>query len=123
MSEARPKISAHSITIMAPDPPVLARFYATLLDAELTTDDPDWAQMRTDGLTLNVEKERYWQTPVWPATPGSHTSTQHLDLRVDDLAAAQAWALECGAVASDFQPQDGVRVMLDPAGHPFCLFL
>jgi len=21
-----------------------------------------------------------------------------------------------------FQPQDDVRVMLDPAGHPFCLY-
>ena len=24
---------------------------------------------------------------------------------------------------ADFQPQDDVRVCLDPAGHPFCLFL
>ena len=102
---------------------VLARFYAKHPRCGLPTDDPGWAQMRTDGLTVNVEKERYWQRPVWPATPGSHTSTQHLDLRVDDLASAEAWAVECGAVASEFQPQDDVRVMLDPAGHPFCLFL
>jgi hypothetical protein len=23
---------------------------------------------------------------------------------------------------ADHQPQDDVRVMLDPAGHPFCLY-
>jgi hypothetical protein len=31
-------------------------------------------------------------------------------------------APEASALA-DFQPQDDVRVCLDPAGHPFCLFL
>jgi catechol 2,3-dioxygenase-like lactoylglutathione lyase family enzyme len=68
-------ISAHSVTIMAPDPPVLARFYARLLGAELTTDEPGWAQLLMEGLTISVEEERYWQTPVWPATAGFHTST------------------------------------------------
>jgi hypothetical protein len=24
---------------------------------------------------------------------------------------------------ADFQPQDDVRVLFDPDGHPFCLFL
>lgn len=120
----RPAISATSVTIMAPDPPLLAHFYAQLLGEEMLTDDAGWAQLRTpEGFTISVEEERQWQRPVWPATPGSHTSTQHLDLRVEDLEAAVAWATECGAVAADFQPQDDVRVMLDPAGHPFCLFL
>ena len=27
-----------------------------------------------------------------------------------------------GAQEADFQPQDDVRVMFDPAGHPFCLY-
>jgi hypothetical protein len=31
--------------------------------------------------------------------------------------------LSAGAVPADFQPQDDVRVFLDPAGHPFCLFV
>ena len=44
------------------------------------------------------------------------------DIRVDDLAEAGAHAVEAGAVLADFQPQDDVRVYLDPAGHPFCLF-
>jgi hypothetical protein len=47
----------------------------------------------------------------------------HLDLQVDDLDAAGAHALACGATLASHQPQDDVRVYLDPAGHPFCLFL
>jgi hypothetical protein len=46
----------------------------------------------------------------------------HLDVHVDDLAAAVEFAVSLGARPAAFQPQEDVRVMLDPAGHPFCLF-
>lgn len=46
----------------------------------------------------------------------------HLDIAVNELDAGVAWALETGATLADYQPQDDVWVMLDPAGHPFCLF-
>ena len=47
----------------------------------------------------------------------------HLDIAVQDLAAAGQYALKAGAVLAGYQPQEHVRVYLDPAGHPFCLFL
>ncbi len=28
-----------------------------------------------------------------------------------------------GVALADYQPQDNVRVFLDPAGHPFCLYV
>ena len=43
----------------------------------------------------------------------------HLDIEVDDLDAAAAAAL--GARVAEYQPRDNIRVLLDPAGHPFCL--
>jgi hypothetical protein len=46
----------------------------------------------------------------------------HLDIAVDDLEEGVAWALEAGAELAPHQPQEGVRVLLDPEGHPFCLF-
>jgi hypothetical protein len=46
----------------------------------------------------------------------------HLDIAVDDLQAAVSWAVEAGAVLAADQPQEDVRVLLDPAGHPFCFF-
>jgi Glyoxalase-like domain len=45
----------------------------------------------------------------------------HLDIQVNDLDAAIADAVGLGARVAEFQPQDNVRVLLDPAGHPFCL--
>lgn len=49
--------------------------------------------------------------------------SMHLDLAVDDLGTAVAHARDAGAVLAEHQPQEDVRVMLDPAGHPFCLYL
>ena len=46
----------------------------------------------------------------------------HLDLAVDDLDAAETEAVRLGARLADEQPApDRWRVLLDPAGHPFCL--
>ncbi len=117
-----PRITATSVTVGSPEPVALARFYALLLGAEVAAEEPGWAQVRTERLTLNFEQEAQWQRPVWPAEPGRPVATQHLDLWVDDLDASAAWARECGATPAEQQPQDDVRVMLDPDGHPFCLF-
>jgi catechol 2,3-dioxygenase-like lactoylglutathione lyase family enzyme len=128
------KLQVSSVTIMAPDPRALAEFYSRLLaQAVTTTEEPGpgkppeagWAQIRaTDGgPTLNFEYERQWKPPVWPAEPGGQTATQHLDILVDDLEAATDHAVALGATLADFQPQETVRVLFDPAGHPFCLFV
>ena len=45
----------------------------------------------------------------------------HLDVQVGDLDDAAAEAVALGATLAGHQPQDHVRVLLDPAGHPFCL--
>jgi hypothetical protein len=44
-----------------------------------------------------------------------------LDLAVDDLDGAQRAAIGLGATKANHQPsRDRRRVLLDPAGHPFC---
>ena len=48
--------------------------------------------------------------------------SQHLDIRVDDLASAARWVESRGARLAGVQPQEPVRVMIAPDGHPFCLF-
>ena len=131
-----PRLQLPSRTIGAPNPRDLARFYVRLLDGEITADDapregdpPEagWAQVRTSSefgqITLNFEFESQWRQPIWPSSPGEQHITQHLDILVDDLESAVAWALDCGATQDPYQPQPGVRVMRDPAGHPFCLFV
>lgn len=131
-----PQLQLTSVTIGAPNPRKLARFYACLLNGEITVDEPPrpgeppgsgWAQVRTSNdygrITLNFEYESQWSEPVWPSRPGQQHITQHLDILVDDLESAVAWARECGAIKDPHQPQTGVIVMRDPAGHPFCLFV
>ena len=39
------------------------------------------------------------------------------------LEAPDPAALALGATLATHQPQESVRVMIDPAGHPFCLCL
>jgi catechol 2,3-dioxygenase-like lactoylglutathione lyase family enzyme len=128
----QPRLQVTSVTIFVERPRELAGFYSRLLGAPVTAEDPPgpgmpehagWAQIRSsDGPTLNFEFEREFVRPVWPSRPGEQNSTQHLDIHVDDLEAAVAWAVEQGAVPAEFQPQDDVRVMFDPDGHPFCLY-
>lgn len=80
--------------------------------------------MRTPGgWSLAFELERHFRRPVWPAREGARTASRHLDVQVDDLDAAVGHAPACGAVLAGVQPQDDVRVLFDPDGHPLCLFL
>ena len=74
-------------------------------------------------MTLNIEFEKEYVRPIWPSAPGQQHITAHLDIPVGDLDTAVAEALDAGATLAQVQPQDDVRVLLDPAGHPFCLFL
>jgi hypothetical protein len=46
----------------------------------------------------------------------------HLDYEVTDLEAETQRAVPLGATLPVHQPQDNVRVLLDPTGHPFCLY-
>lgn len=126
-------LTVTSVTIGAPDPRALAQFYARLLGTEVRVTEPPrageppeagWAQLKAPGgPTLNFEYEASFEPPVWPAEAGRQNATQHLDVWVrGDLDEAVAWAEQCGARLADHQPQETVRVMYDPAGHPFCLF-
>ena len=46
----------------------------------------------------------------------------HLDVGVDDLPAAVSAAIALGATEAAQQPApDNSRVLIDPAGHPFCV--
>jgi hypothetical protein len=114
----------NAITIGTSQPRELADFYARLLGGEVVVACADWAEVRVPGgFTLNLERERHFRRPVWPAAAGEQTASQHLDIEVGDLDVAMGLAVACGAVPAEVQPQDDVRVLFDPDGHPFCLFV
>lgn len=111
----------------APDPRALAEFYRELLGWPIGADEPDWVTLRPPGggAGLSFQLEPQYVPPVWPASPGQQQMQLHLDFEVDGraaLEAAVAKAVAAGARRSDFQPQRNVRVVLDPAGHPFCFW-
>jgi hypothetical protein len=105
----------------------LADFYSRLLGWPIVDESPDggWAQLSPPetetGPTINIEEDLQYARPTWPSVPGEQIATMHLDIGVDDLDTAVAWAIDVGATPAEHQPQKHVRVMLDPHGHPFCL--
>ena len=115
-----------TVNISASDPGALAGFYSRLLDWPIAEQEPHWVVLRDPaggvGIAFQPEPAGYAR-PTWPAEPGQQQMMMHLEIRVEDLAAAEAHAAACGATRAEYQPQDDVRVYLDPAGHPFCLFL
>ncbi|MER8187548.1 VOC family protein [Kitasatospora sp. NPDC094015] len=112
-------------TIEAPDPGGLARFYADLLGWHLGHQEPGTAVVAASpqGPFLVFQQAEGYRAPVWPPADGAQRPMMHLDFQVGDLGPAVADALALGATLADHQPQDHVRVLLDPAGHPFCLCL
>lgn len=119
-----PALRLTTVNVSAPDPGALARFYQRLLGFEIVRAESDDVLLRdpAGGCGISVQSERDYVPPAWPGGPGDQRMMMHLEIQVDDLATAASYAVECGATLADEQPQDDVRVCLDPAGHPFCLW-
>jgi predicted enzyme related to lactoylglutathione lyase len=120
------QLELRSVVLDAQDVHALGEFYQRLLGWPMTSDadDPTWLRIAPagGGTGLAIQYEPHYQAPVWPADATHQQMQLHLDLRVENLPAAAAHAESVGATLAGFQPQDDVRVYLDPAGHPFCLF-
>jgi predicted enzyme related to lactoylglutathione lyase len=114
------------VVLDAADPKALGKFYRRLLGWEMAESGDNWVQLRgPDGSSkLSFQREPRHRAPLWPSEVEGQQMQVHLDFEVTDLEAAQQKALDAGATLMDWQPQkEGVRVMADPAGHIFCLFL
>ena len=113
------------VVLDAPDAPELARFYADLLGWELQVNpEGTFATLAPpDGVAyLAVQHSEGFQSPVWPNADGQQQMMVHLDFEVSDLAAAAQHAVDMGARLAAHQPQENVRVLIDPVGHPFCVY-
>jgi catechol-2,3-dioxygenase len=123
--DGRPQMMLTGIVLDAPDARELAAFYQRLLGWSATQEEDHWVMLGApDGCTgLSFQTEKHYARPVWPSRPDEQQMSLHLDIRVQDLAEAGAHAERAGASLAEFQPQEHVRVYLDPAGHPFCLYV
>lgn len=118
-----------TVTLDCSDAEALGAFYAELFGWKINArDGAGWVQARDPegGVGLNFQAEEAYEPPTWPEEPGQQAKMMHLDVLVDDLEAAVDQVLRSGGAQAPHQPPDRnparIRVMLDPAGHPFCLF-
>ncbi|MFE4196244.1 VOC family protein [Paenarthrobacter sp. NPDC056912] len=111
-----------SVVIDCPDASTLAAFYGELLGWEVE-DKGDWFDIRpSDGSNcISFQQVEAYQPPAWP---GQDIPQQmHFDMIVEDLDKGEEVAVTLGASKAEYQPGTTFRVLLDPAGHPFCLCL
>ena len=119
-----PSLRLRTVCVDCADAHEMAAFYGRLLGWEVTRSEPHWVLMRdpAGGTGLSFQAEPGYRPPVWPEAGWAQQKMLHLDIEVADLDAAVAHAVAAGAQVAPHQPRAGVRVLLDPAGHPFCLF-
>jgi hypothetical protein len=111
------------LAIEAPDPSALASFYSAITDWPVVHQEPGTAILgcAASATFLVFQEAPDYTAPTWPPTAGSQRPMMHLDFQVGDLDWAVEEAIALGATLADDQPNETVRVMFDPAGHPFCL--
>jgi hypothetical protein len=113
-------VKDYSIALDCSDPRELVTFWAGLAGGEIRFLGDDFAAVLTPWGWLSAQRVPDYQPPTWPE--GTVPKQLHLDMFVDELDAAVALAVGLGAVLVEQQPDpDRWRVLLDPAGHPFCL--
>lgn len=102
----------HHVVLDCPDPAGVAEFYSALLGLPVTYRSDDWvvvaASDRASGLAFQLAPGNV--PPTWPdpAVP----QQAHLDIMVEDVAAAGERVLALGA-----RRLGGPNVYADPAGH------
>ncbi len=111
--------------IEAPEPGALAAFYSELLGWSIGHEEPGTTVLVAPQGSVYVvfQQANDYRAPVWPPEDGHQRPMMHLDFQVADLDEAVTAAIALGATVAGYQPQENVRVLLDPAGHPFCLCL
>jgi catechol 2,3-dioxygenase-like lactoylglutathione lyase family enzyme len=108
-----------ALTIDCPDAEVqerLRHFYAQALGGEVVS-----GCVRARGWLLIFDVIEDYKPPTWPA--GDTPKQMHFEWMVEDLERAVRTLEGLGATLADRPHPDegGVQVMLDPAGHPFCV--
>jgi catechol 2,3-dioxygenase-like lactoylglutathione lyase family enzyme len=104
-----------------PDPRALAAFYAAILGMRVNEDSDDWVVIGAEpgARQLAFQRAAHYRPPDWPDP--HHPQQLHVDIRVDDVDAAEQQVLALGAKRLPGEHEGRFRVFADPAGHPFCL--
>ena len=118
-----------AVTFDAKDPEELAEFYQKLLGWKKmhnNTEDGNFIIVYSEdekGPMLLFQEDPDYEPPVWPSEKGRQMTMVHIDIHVtrDEYEKTIRHAISCGAVPAKTQFSDKWKVMIDPAGHPFCI--
>ena len=109
-----------AVSLDCSDPKALADFYRNLLDLDTFFESDGFVALKGAGILMTMQQVDDHRMPNWP--DGAVPKQIHLELAVEDLDEAEAAALAIGAQKADRQPSPETwRVLVDPAGHPFCV--
>ncbi|MGA4507451.1 VOC family protein [Propionibacteriaceae bacterium G1746] len=106
------------LTLDAPAVEPLASFWSAALGWPIAFQDENYAMLTGPTHALGIGVTPDYTAPSWP--DDGHKQF-HLDLTADDVEQAAARLVELGASRPDEQPGETWVVLLDPAGHPFCV--
>ncbi len=108
----------HHVIVDCPDPSALAAFYSELTGMPIRYESDDFVVIsetgQHSGLAFQLAPDH--RPPRWPDP--AYPQQVHLDIMVDDVAAAEPKVQALGAHRLSTGPD---AVYADPAGHPFCL--
>lgn len=106
-----------SIAVDCPNATELANFYANLLGVKA---GGDWVNPFEDDTEIWFQQVENYAPPTWPTQERGQQA--HFEMITNNVPEAVKYAVSIGATIAPTQPEeDEWAVMLDPAGHPFCL--
>lgn len=112
-----PQLVIAGVSIDCDNPEELGRFYATVLGGVPLWSSPSSVGLRCGSYVLIAQRVESYDPPQWPGS-----AILHLDLNGDaELAKLVEVAVAAGARVAEHQPDPRWTVLLDPAGHPFCI--
>ncbi|HKF34053.1 MAG TPA: VOC family protein [Jatrophihabitantaceae bacterium] len=110
-----------ALTVDCPEPNLMADFYAALLGGRVTRRIATEANVTAGDRLINFRLAPDYRPPTWPSSEVPLHS--HFEYVVADPQAAVETLVRLGGSLAPHQDSDNPHlvVMLDPAGHPFCL--
>ncbi|MGJ6121548.1 VOC family protein [Mycolicibacterium sp. Y3] len=109
-----------AVAVDCPDPAALGDFYREVLGLKVVLSTADVVALEGAGFLLSFERVEDHRPPTWPG--GQVPKQVHLDLAVANLDVEETRILALGATKAEIQPNpEKWRVLIDPAGHPFCI--
>jgi predicted enzyme related to lactoylglutathione lyase len=123
MTNQSPVLEIAAISIDSEDAERLSRFYTAALGAEHLGERDEWRFIKLGQLLINFRTVEGFKRPTWGTS--EIPMQMHFEMYVNDIQRAKIKLEKLGATLPDYQPEgSGVPyiVMLDPSGHPFCIF-